>query len=150
MRIFKCALLVMLSIAISLLTIPTFVARSQPKIIEQPKVVSAAAPVFPLIALAARALGEVVVEVKIDSTGNVISTHADGHPLLRKASENAARRWKFAVAEGSSAARTVRLTFVFRESEKKLPESEITPVFVPPYKVEVTHNTPRIETYSSH
>ncbi len=149
MRIFRCTLLVMVSFTIGLLAVSMFVAHSQSKIAEQPKVISAAAPIFPAIALAARTLGEVVVEIKIDAAGNVTSARAmAGPPLLRKASEIAARRWKFAVAEGSSDARTVRLTFVFRATEKDLPETEITPVFVPPYKVEVTHNTPRIETYS--
>ncbi len=150
MRIFRCALLVVASLTIGLLALSTFVVRSQSRIAEQPKVISAAAPVFPAIALAARQLGEVVVEVKIDSAGKVTSARADGPPLLRRASEVAARRWKFAAAEGNSDARTARLTFVFRESEKRLPESEVTPVFVPPYKIEVTHNAPRIETDSSY
>lgn len=141
MRIFRCALLVVASFTICLLALSTFVAHSQSKIAEQPKVVSAAAPFFPAIALAARQLGEVFVDVKIDSMGNVTSARADGLPLLRQASVTAARRWKFAAVEGSSDIRTARLTFVFRASEKDLPESEITPVFIPPYKVEVTHNT---------
>jgi TonB family protein len=118
---------------------------------EQPMVVSAAAPIFPPIAAAARATGEVVVEVKINQAGEVTSAQPQGsHPLLRKACEIAAARWKFAPAGEGVGSRSARLTFVFRMTDKEMPEAEITPVFMPPYRIEVTRNAPVIETYRSH
>jgi TonB family protein len=118
---------------------------------EQPAVVSAAAPIFPPIAAAARAIGEVIVEVKINRAGEVTSTKTQGaHPLLRKACEIAAARWKFAPAGEGVGDRSARITFVFRITDKEKPETEITPVFMPPYRVEVTRNAPVIETYRSH
>ena len=129
-------------IAISLLALDAssiFAVQSEPQSSEQPPVLLAAAPIFPAIASAARATGNVVVEVKIDSLGAVSSAHTvEGHALLRKACEAAARRWKFAPIEDKSRIRTARLTFSFRILEKDVPETEITPVFMPPYKVEVT------------
>src|SRR5262245_38685452 len=53
-------------------------------------------PVFPPIAKAARASGEVKVEVTIDKAGRVISARVlSGHPLLRDAALTAARQWDF-------------------------------------------------------
>lgn len=54
-------------------------------------------PPYPPAAKAVRASGSVNVQVTIDEQGNVISASAiSGHPLLRAASENAARESKFA------------------------------------------------------
>jgi len=122
-----------------------------PQSSEQPVVVSAAAPIFPPIAAAARATGEVIVEVKINQAGEVTSAKTQGsHPLLRKACEIAAARWKFAPAGEGAGSRSARLTFVFRITDKEMSEAEITPVFMPPYRVEVGRNAPVIETYRSH
>ncbi len=118
---------------------------------EQPVVVSAAAPIFPPIAAAARATGEVIVEVKINRAGEVTSAKTQGsHPLLQKACEIAAARWKFAPAGEGVGNRSARLTFVFRITDKEMSEAEITPVFMPPYRVEVMRNASVIETYRSH
>lgn len=60
------------------------------------KAVSLPKPVYPAAAKAVRASGAVNVEVLIDEEGNVISAAAiSGHPLLRAASEQAARSSKF-------------------------------------------------------
>jgi TonB family protein len=118
---------------------------------EQPVVVSAAAPIFPPIAAAARATGEVIVEVQINRAGEVTSAKTQGsHPLLRKACEIAAARWKFAPAGEGVGSRSARLTFVFRITDKEMPEAEMTPVFMPPYRIEVMRDAPVIETYRSH
>lgn len=112
---------------------------------EPPRVVAAAAPVYPPIAAAARAMSDVIVEVEIDPAGNVSSTKAvSGHPLLQQAAKMAANRWKFEAA-GKSATRTARLQFVFRIAEKQLSAADATPVFMPPYKVEITHNPPLVD-----
>ncbi|MEP7342858.1 MAG: TonB family protein [Acidobacteriota bacterium] len=53
-------------------------------------------PQYPPIAKAARASGQVKVEVAIDEAGKVISTKVlSGHPLLRAAALTAARQWEF-------------------------------------------------------
>jgi TonB family protein len=61
------------------------------------KASSLAKPSFPAAARAVRAGGAVNVQVLIDEEGNVVSASAiSGHPLLRQASEQAARASKFA------------------------------------------------------
>lgn len=53
-------------------------------------------PTYPAIAKAARASGQVTVQVMIDESGNVISaTAVGGHPLLQAAAVEAARQAKF-------------------------------------------------------
>jgi TonB family protein len=53
-------------------------------------------PIYPAIARAARASGEVTVEVTVDEIGRVVSAHAvSGHPLLQAAALDAARRATF-------------------------------------------------------
>lgn len=53
-------------------------------------------PQYPPIAMQAKATGSVTVNVTIDEEGNVISASAvDGHPLLRSAAVDAARRARF-------------------------------------------------------
>ena len=53
-------------------------------------------PTYPPAAKAVRAAGTVTVQVKIDENGNVVSASAvSGHPLLKTAAEQAARRAKF-------------------------------------------------------
>jgi TonB family protein len=108
---------------------------------ELPEVVAAAAPIYPPIALAAHATGEVIVEVKINSDGAVSSASAvKGHALLLHTSLAAARRWKFKADGVKSDTRTVRLTFIFQILDKEAPAEELTPLFLPPYAVKVTHS----------
>jgi protein TonB len=53
-------------------------------------------PPYPQIARAARASGPVQVVVTISEEGRVIEAYAaNGHPLLRAAAVEAARRWTF-------------------------------------------------------
>jgi TonB family protein len=55
-----------------------------------------AKPSYPAAAKAVRASGVVSIQVLIDEEGNVVSANAvSGHPLLRAASEKAAREAKF-------------------------------------------------------
>jgi TonB family protein len=104
---------------------------------EPPPVISAMAPIYPPIARAARIGNEASVEVKINSSGEVISAKASGHPLLRAPAEYAARRWRFVPASGTSVEHTVKLTFVFTLMPRCAKPVELTPIFYPPYKVEV-------------
>jgi TonB family protein len=53
-------------------------------------------PVYPAIARAAHASGDVTVEITVDETGNVVAAHAvSGHPLLQAAAVAAARQASF-------------------------------------------------------
>ena len=114
-------------------------------------VVAAVAPVYPPIAAAAHAIGDVTVEVKIDASGKVTSAHAiTGRPLLQSVSVAAARRWKFGLAKESNAERTVRLTFTFIQTETNLPDDERTAVFLPPYKVQIAGPKVVIQTNTVH
>src|SRR5690606_22356928 len=81
--------------------------KPYPKITKLPK------PPYPAVARVVRATGEVVVEVKIDKEGKVISANAvSGHPLLRAVSVQAARGSLFEQSE-SDEQREVKLTYVF-------------------------------------
>ena len=60
------------------------------------KALSLPEAVYPEMARAARAQGDVDVRIVIDEGGNVVSAEAvSGHPLLRAAAVNAARAAKF-------------------------------------------------------
>jgi TonB family protein len=60
------------------------------------KATSLPKPIYPAAAKAVKASGVVNVQILIDEEGNVISANAtSGHPLLRAASEEAARSAKF-------------------------------------------------------
>jgi TonB family protein len=60
------------------------------------QVISSTPPVYPAIARSVRAQGTVAVRVTVDEAGEVIAAKAvSGHPLLRSAAEEAARRAKF-------------------------------------------------------
>ena len=118
-------------------------ASSRAQLFDEPiKVIAAVAPIFPPVVVASNTSGSVVMEVKIDPAGEVTSVNiVDGHPLLRriKSLESTARRWRFTPEAGDKVLRTVRLTFTFRIVPKGTPADELTPVFMPPYQVEVRH-----------
>jgi TonB family protein len=105
-------------------------------------IVKLSTPLYPAAARAVHATGEVIVGVKIDQEGKVISTQVvSGHPLLRKAAELAATKFLFAAAE-SDEAREADLTFVFllppngTESFKR---------YSNPYRIEIVGKSERIE-----
>lgn len=107
---------------------------------EGPTLIAAVAPMFPPIARAAHVNGEVVVEVRVNPHGEVEETKViSGHALLRKVSEAAAKKWKFADSEAPS--KMARLTFSFSTVESKS-DPEYTIVFLPPYKIEISWNPP--------
>ena len=136
----KRSLLTLLVIA-ALATESVVVARYRQSASESPAVIAAVAPTaYPAIALSANARGEVIIEVQVDTGGNVESAKViSGHPLLQRVSEAAARQWKFSSDERASKARIVRLTFAYREADKSPTPKlhEFTTVFLPPYKVEI-------------
>ncbi|HTG14905.1 MAG TPA: energy transducer TonB [Blastocatellia bacterium] len=150
MKISRGSLILSISVWLGLVFGLTVLGRDQSSGTEQPIVVSAAAPVYPALANAARIEGDAFVEAKIDAAGVVIAARAEGHALLRDACEFAAKRWRFASVEGYSGNRTARLTFSFRVLQKEMPSNQITPVFYPPYRVEVTTNPSIVQTVRSH
>lgn len=71
-------------------------------------------PPYPPIALAARAVGTVVVEVLISKEGDVLCARSSsGHPLLRQAAVSAALNWKFEPFKVSGNPATVIGTVAF-------------------------------------
>ena len=82
----------------------------------RPDVLKMKAPEYPPIAHAAHASGPVIVEVEVDSAGDVISARAtSGHPLLRSASVKAAQEWKFATRPSNT---RVNLQFDFVQPDQ--------------------------------
>jgi TonB family protein len=73
-------------------------------------------PIYPPIARQMKASGEVQVEITIDENGRVIEAKAiSGHPALRAAAEDAARKWVFRPmrVDGKSMKQRDVLTFNF-------------------------------------
>jgi hypothetical protein len=92
----------------------------------------AVAPVIPLLVLVARINSEVIVELEIDREGAVRSAHiTQGHPLLRKLTEDAAMQWQFEAAQEER--RKVTLTFVYNYGTASLD----APIKVLPYQLEL-------------
>ena len=138
MKIRKLILFATLSTFAALFVLYGLAPSSAGQSEQSPKVVAAATPFYPPIAMAARAAGDVTVEVKVGADGKVLSAAASsGHPLLQQAGVLAARRWKFEPAVDGARVRTANLTFTFRLNDEKRPLQEITPVFMPPYRVEI-------------
>ncbi|MDT7603740.1 MAG: periplasmic protein TonB [Acidobacteriota bacterium] len=105
---------------------------------EQVSVIKAVAPTFPPVARAAWVKGVVEVEVTIDNVGTVTSAHStSGHRLLRAAAETATKQWMFAPATESKMARKVSLSFTFTIMPECTKYADLTPIFVPPYQVEI-------------
>jgi TonB family protein len=99
---------------------------------KQPKVLKYFAPKYPPAALAIAAKGEVIVAIEINQQGKVLSAKAtNGHLLLQKSTEAAAKEWIFSQDENTME-RKVRITFVFRIENKK-----DTIKFKKPYRLEI-------------
>ena len=110
------------------------------RVAQPAEVVSAVAPVYPVIALAAHGSGDVVVVADINKSGDVTSARVlSGHNLLQKVSVEAARRWKFSTSNEDH--RQAELTFTFRIVPDKTAGIDRTPVFYPPYHVEVRNES---------
>jgi TonB family protein len=118
-------------------------ATSDP--LRPPDVVAAIVPVYGAVARTAHLGGEVTVEAIVNPKGQVTSVRVlGGHPLLLNAAKEASRQWRFEPAKDSSANRTVSLVFIFKMVRECAPPAELTPIFYPPYKIEVRGETPPI------
>lgn len=101
----------------------------------------AVAPVYPPIAMTANTSGNVEIVAVLDKSGKVIETSlVAGHPLLRWAAIKATRRWRF---QPGPSGRRVHLIFSFRMEPRGTPAEEMTPIFAPPYHVEVRGMLPQ-------
>ncbi len=116
-------------------------AQTSTQVSTEPGVVAAVAPTFGPIARSARVKGDVVVEVTINTRGEVDDTKIiSGHALLQAASKVAAKKWKFAVDDRRK--RTCRLTFSFGYIDGRKSDPEYTTTFMPPYRIEILWNPP--------
>jgi len=109
---------------------------------KQTKVLKYKAPEYPVAAFAVRAKGEVTVAVKIDKNGKVVSAKVEnGHPLLREACENSAKRWIFS-SQKNIEEREVKIIFNFlvgvnTEKRNYGKKSKFKSKFVKPYRIEI-------------
>jgi TonB family protein len=95
----------------------------------------AVAPAYPAAALEGRIGGTVTVAVRVSERGAVLHAGvSEGHALLRQASLEAARLWRFRAQPQDH---EVKLTFSYRLMPKNTPEPQLGTVFRPPYTVEV-------------
>jgi TonB family protein len=111
-----------------------------PKIIKFPK------PPYPAAARAVRATGEVLVDVKINKAGKVVSAEAvSGHPLLRAVSVTAAKQALFEPFEETEE-RYAQLTFVFLSSDLPWNEKINSNRYATPYRTEVVSDVVILNT----
>lgn len=121
---------------------PSFLSAQEigEELVEQPAVILAVAPVYPSLVGSPDISGRVDIKLEVNKTGNVISAQAiNGPPLLRKSSEQTARRWRFAPTTSEVEVRTVSITFLFRIMPNNTSAEDLTPIFTPPYQVEIRH-----------
>ncbi|HEY0377580.1 MAG TPA: energy transducer TonB [Pyrinomonadaceae bacterium] len=109
---------------------------SDPAAAESPAVVAAMSLPYPGVALVLNVSGEVTVEVTINPKGEAISVKATGHRLLVVFAEGAAKQWRFAPTADSTD-RVATLVFSFKIMPNCTPAADLTPIFYPPYKLEV-------------
>ena len=111
------------------------IAQGQPSGGLLPK--AAVAPSYPPLAALASVSGSVVVQAAVSDAGIVTSARVvSGHPLLKKAAMEAAKKWKFGSAPVRS--RTTQMTFKFVLLPEKDRSYQQT-TFFPPGKVEIRY-----------
>lgn len=120
--------------------VPVSAADQATRASGSPTVIAAAAPTYPGIALAMPKGGDVTVEVSIGPAGRVNDTKVlTGAAPLRHPAVEAARLWRFAPAH---AGQRVTLMFSFKVMPKDTSAEDLTPIFKPPYEVEVRRTMP--------
>jgi TonB family protein len=111
---------------------------------DQPLLVEAVAPVYPMVAVYSATEGEVTVKVRIDKTGAVISAKViQGPRLLAASAEDAARRWRFATGSGDT---ELPIVFVYRILPKGTQEVELATRFRMPNQIEIRRVIPEAST----
>jgi TonB family protein len=103
------------------------------------EVLSAVAPIFPSVPSLTGTGGKIQLEVEVNTTGDVtgIKILEASLPGLRRDSEKAARQWKFSASPAATNPRRYVILFVFRMMPDEASPDELTPVFHPPYEIEV-------------
>jgi Gram-negative bacterial TonB protein C-terminal len=97
--------------SIALLNPSPSASRAQSQLPDLPKPKNMVAPSIPPLAGLLHVSGNVVVDVKIDTTGKVRTASAvEGHPVLKRATLDAVMHWEF---ETLSEPTDLRLTFVW-------------------------------------
>ena len=98
------------------------------------------APRYPILAFQARVSGRVTVEVDVADSGAVDSiVRFDGDKIFQKASEEAAKAWRFQPSRKQN--RRCTLIFVYVIMPKNTPSEDLTTRFVPPLQVEIRRET---------
>src|SRR5215510_12302307 len=126
------------------------IAVRKPGIALKQEAIKKVEPVFPPIAKAARASGEVKVEVTIDKAGKVISARVlSGHPLLRDAALTAARQWEFkpTMVSGKPAKVSGILTFNFVLDDGRKSEAEVERENLDPSEARLDRGTNLLKSY---
>ena len=91
-----------------------------------PVVISAPKPAYPTKALAAKADGDVQVDVKVDTTGEVTeAVFVSGNELFKEAVLKSALMWKFNETTENIGERGVRLTFTYYLNDDNYEEPNI-------------------------
>ena len=84
-------------------------------------------PFYPGLALTARITGAVIVQVEIDSEGDVLEAQPiEGHPMLCNAAQAAVRGWKFRPSDIPAKMVTVRFEFS-DDPERNPPRVQVNP-----------------------
>ena len=129
----------------------SYVIFAQTKTQNPPVVVSAVAPIYPPAARAIGLQGDFLVDVEIDRTGKVVSAErakeSKDPRFMREVFKEAAKHWQFAPDENAEKKRRVQITFTLRKMPKAS-RYDSTPVFYPPYKIEVRDNLEIVDTPS--
>jgi hypothetical protein len=119
---FKTALLVFLALSIN--SGVRGQSNKEPQL-DEPVVTLAVVPTYPLTALHSQTSGEVVIEVKIDSEGSVISADAvSGFPILVGGPIYCSSMEVRTIKDRK--VRTVRLTFVYHLAPTGAPIEEMS------------------------
>jgi hypothetical protein len=112
-------------------------------------VVEATACHYPFLAGIEGIEGTVTIEAIIRGDGTVETARAIGGPkLLHAVAERCASKWRFASSTGTRGEK-VALQFVFRLMPDGTVQEDLTPIFVPPYKVIVRGTKPKYVTQVS-
>jgi TonB family protein len=135
MRIAKYILIV------GTVTLLGYVALAQTNIGGKPLVMSAVAPAYPMEIKTSGRSGDFYVDVEVDRSGKVTSAKSPRTPeIIRNVIEEAAKRWQFAPSPNGPEARKTRLTFTFRNVPPTTSNFDSTPIFYPPYRIEVRND----------
>ncbi|HEV7747199.1 MAG TPA: TonB family protein [Pyrinomonadaceae bacterium] len=98
----------------------------------RPIVISSPLPGYPPIAAIKKERGKILIDVKIDSSGKVVSAAVvKGPSILSKVALEKALEWRFNEAANGTGLRPARLTFVFHRGCMAKPR------FTPPYRVDI-------------